>query len=82
MKRRILLVAVIALGAMTTMVSCKKDYQCKCDRTYTKPNGSGTVEDGIYTYKDSRVKAEKRCNDNERQGSDILGDYTVDCEIK
>lgn len=82
MKRRILLVAIVALGATTTMVSCKKDYSCKCQKTYTKSSGSVTLDDGIYTYKDTRVKAEKRCNDQEGQGNDIGGDYTRDCEIQ
>lgn len=82
MKRRILLIAVVALGATTTMVSCKKDYSCKCQKTYTKNGGSVTLDDGVYTYKDTRVKAEKRCNDQEGQGSDIGGEYTRDCEIK
>ncbi|HRG51229.1 MAG TPA: hypothetical protein PLL00_00215 [Bacteroidia bacterium] len=82
MKRRILWVAIVAIGATTTVTSCKKEYTCTCDRTYTKSTSSGTVRDGVYTYKDSRVKAEKRCNDNETQGSDILGEYTIDCEIQ
>lgn len=82
MKRRILLVAVVALGATTTMVSCKKEYSCQCKKTYTKNGGSVTIDDNVYTYKDTRVKAEKRCNDNEGQGSDIGGDFTRDCEIK
>ncbi|HET6226215.1 MAG TPA: hypothetical protein VFF27_08050 [Bacteroidia bacterium] len=82
MKRRNLLVAVLALGLTTTMVSCKKDYTCKCTKTYTKNGGSVTVDDNIYTYKDSRVKAEKRCNDNEGQGNDLGGDFTRDCDIQ
>jgi hypothetical protein len=82
MKRRILLGVVIALGATTTMVSCKKDYTCKCQKTHTGSSGSTTEDSGVYTYKDSRVKAEKRCNDNEGQGSDIFGSYTIDCEIQ
>jgi hypothetical protein len=82
MKRRILLAVVVALGATTTMVSCKKDYTCACSKTYTKSGGSATIDDGVYTYKDSRVKAEKRCNDQEGQGSDLGGEYTRDCQIK
>jgi hypothetical protein len=82
MKRTILLGVVIALGATTTMVSCKKDYTCKCQKTYTGNNGSATIDDGVYTYKDSRVRAEKRCNDQEGQKSDIGGTYTRDCEIQ
>jgi hypothetical protein len=82
MKRRVLIAVVLALGATTTMVSCKKDYTCKCSKTYTKSGGSVTLDDGIYTYKDTRVKAEKRCSDQESQGNDIGGDYTRDCEIQ
>lgn len=40
------------------------------------------VDDNVYTYKDSRVKAEKRCNDNEGQDSDLGGEFTRDCEIQ
>jgi hypothetical protein len=82
MKRRILLGAVIALGAITTMTSCKKDYNCKCSKTYTKSGGSVTVDDGVYTYKDSRVKAEQKCDDLESTGNDIGGDYTRNCDIQ
>lgn len=82
MKRRILLVVVVVLGATATMTSCKKDYQCKCQKTYTKNGGTVIVDDNVYTYKDSRVKAEKRCNDNEGQDSDLGGEFTRDCEIQ
>jgi hypothetical protein len=82
MKRRILLAVVFAIATSTTMVSCKKDYTCKCQKTYTKSGGSVTVDDNIYTYKDTRTKAEKRCSDNEGQGNDLGGDYTRDCEIQ
>ncbi len=81
MKKTILLGVVLALGA-TTMVSCKKDYNCKCDKTRTGNSGSITTNDGIYTFKDTRLKAEAKCNDLEETGSDILGAYTKNCEIQ
>ena len=81
MKKAIMLGVVIAFGA-TTMVSCKKDYNCKCEKTWTGNNGSVTKDDGVYTYKETRVKAEAKCNDQEKTGSDILGDYTRNCSIQ
>ena len=79
--KTIVLGVVIALGA-TTMVSCKKDYNCKCEKTWTGNNGSITKDDGVYTYKATRVKAETMCNDNETTGSDILGTWTRNCDIQ
>ena len=68
--------------AGTALTSCKKEYTCECSKTYTGENGSVTQDYSIYTYKDNRARAEDRCNDNERQGTDILGTFTIDCEIR
>ncbi len=82
MKRRILLAVVVALGATTTMVSCKKDYTCKCTKTYTPTNGTQVItEDGVYVYKDKMTKAQERCDANESQGSDIGGSYVRNCDL-
>jgi hypothetical protein len=79
MKKLIILVSVLTIGAFT---SCKKDYICKCQKTYTGTNGSVTVNDGQYTYKDTQPRAIDRCNANETTGSDLGGDYTRDCDIQ
>lgn len=81
MKKLIVLVAAIALsGAMT---SCKKDYVCKCTRTYTHSDGSTeTKPDGQYTYKDTKTRAIDRCNQQEGNGSDLSGSYTRNCDIE
>lgn len=79
MKRAIL--ALVVLSAFT-MASCKKEYTCTCRKIYTDGDGNTTTEsDGTYTFKDSRPRAEERCNDQEGSGSDIFGDYTRECQI-
>ena len=81
MKNSILLAGALLL-VLTSMVSCKKEYTCQCSKTYTSGSGSSTQNYSIYTYKDSRLRAEERCNDNTSSGSDIYGDYSINCEIK
>ena len=81
MKKTILL-AVVLIAAGTTMSSCKKDYVCKCSKTYTSGSGSTTNDYSKYTYKDTRKRAEDRCNANTSSGSDIFGDYSVNCQIQ
>jgi hypothetical protein len=81
MKNTILLVGAL-LFVGTSMVSCKKDYTCTCSKTYTSGSGSTTHDYSIYTYKDSRKRAEDRCNANTATGSDLGGDYSINCEIK
>lgn len=82
MKNLIILVA--ALGLSGAMTSCKKEYVCKCTKTFTKSNGSTNSEpDGQYTFKDTKVRAADRCNQEEGVGSDVInGEYTRDCEIQ
>jgi hypothetical protein len=71
------LFAVLAIIA-TTMTSCKKNYTCKCQRTYTGNSGSVTIDDGTYTFDDNKIKAASRCNDLETTTSD----YTRNCSIQ
>lgn len=79
MKRAI--VALVVLSAFT-MTSCKKDYTCTCKKIRTDSNGNtSTDSDGTYTFKDSRPRAETRCNDQEGSGTDLLGDYSRECQI-
>lgn len=81
MKKTILLAGVLlALG--TSMVSCKKDYVCKCSKTYTSGSGSATLDYSNYTYKDTRKRAEDRCNANTDSGSDFFGNYSINCQIQ
>jgi len=80
MKNKLVLVGLAIVA--TTMFSCKKDYNCKCSKTYNNVLGTQTYDDGNYVYKDNRVKAEDRCNKEESTGSDIMGDYTRTCDIQ
>ncbi|MGZ4035018.1 MAG: hypothetical protein ACXVPU_04380 [Bacteroidia bacterium] len=70
------------LFAATTMVSCKKDYTCQCTKTYTSGSGSSTQNYSIYTYKDTRTRAESRCNANDATGADLSGNYSINCAIQ
>jgi len=74
-------IAIVALFALS-VASCKKDYVCECTKTRTSGSTTLTTADGDYTFKDSRTRAESRCNDQESTGSDAFGDYTRDCQIK
>jgi len=81
MKKSILLaVAVVVTSA--AMVSCKKEYVCKCTKTYTTGTGSTTENYSTYTFKENRKRAEDRCNEQTGQGSDIWGDYSINCQIQ
>jgi hypothetical protein len=64
------------------MSSCKKDYVCECTKTYTSNTTTVTKDYSVYTYKDTRNRAEKRCNDNASTGTDLLGNYAINCAIK
>jgi hypothetical protein len=77
-----ILVAGALLFMGTSMVSCKKDYTCRCQKTYTTGSGSSTENYSIYTYDDTRKRAEDRCNDNTATGTDLGGTYSVNCEIQ
>ncbi len=76
--------SVIAIIALVTLslASCKKDYTCECKKTRTGGSSTLTTDDGKYTYKDTRARAESRCQDQESTGADGFGNYTRDCEIK
>jgi hypothetical protein len=81
MKKTILFAGAL-LFAATSMVSCKKDYTCECSKTYTSGSGSSTSNYSVYTYRDSRKRAEDRCNANEATGSDLGGNYSINCQIQ
>ncbi|MBA3971834.1 MAG: hypothetical protein H0X46_06750 [Bacteroidetes bacterium] len=81
MKKSILgIAALLFIG--TSMVSCKKDYRCQCTKTYTSGTGSSSSNYSVYTYDDTRRRAEERCNDNTSTGSDLGGNYSVNCAIE
>ncbi|MCD6068562.1 MAG: hypothetical protein K0S33_3388 [Bacteroidetes bacterium] len=75
------IIAVMAIGALS-FASCKKEYVCKCQKTYTGGSGSVTVDDGNYTFKDTQARAETKCNDQEGTGSDVAGNYSRECAIQ
>jgi hypothetical protein len=76
--------SVIAIVALFTLglASCKKEYKCECEKTRTGSSTTISTVDGEYTFKDTRARAESRCNDQESTGTDGLGSYTRDCEIQ
>jgi hypothetical protein len=76
-----LVIAIVALFTMS-LVSCKKNYECECSITRTNGSTTTTTDDGNYTFKDTRARAESRCNDQEDSGEDFFGPYTRDCQIK
>lgn len=78
------LIIAAALLLSTGFVACKKDYVCECSKTRTSSSGNTTVTttDGDYTFKDTKSGATTRCNQQEGSGTDGLGDYTRNCEIK
>ena len=81
MKKSILFACAL-LFVGTSMVSCKKDYTCKCSKTYTSGSGTSTSNHSVFTYDDTRKRAEDRCNENSSTGSDLGGNYTVNCDIQ
>lgn len=66
----------------TTFTSCKKDYKCQCSKTYTTGTGTNTSNYSVYTYHENRSRAETRCSANADSGSDLFGNYSINCEIQ
>jgi hypothetical protein len=81
MKRSALIGVLLAI-ASTTMVSCKKEYYCDCKKIYTGSNSYSSYDDDVYVFRDTRTRAESRCNDEEKTGSDLGGSYSRECEIR
>lgn len=80
--KKIILLAGVLLAVGTTVTSCKKDYKCQCSKTYTSGTGTTTNDYSVYTYKDTRDRAESRCNANTDSGTDFWGDYSINCQIQ
>lgn len=81
MKNTTLFIGALLLAG-TTLVSCKKDYTCECSKTYTSGSGTSTHDYSVYTYKENRKRAEDRCNENTKTGTDFGGAYSINCQIK
>jgi len=77
---KVLLTGIAMATLLTT--GCKKDYTCRCSKTYTSGSGSSTQNYSVYTYKDTKTTAISRCNANETTGSDLGGNYSINCEIE
>lgn len=74
-------IVIVALFTLS-LASCKKNYVCECTITRTSSSTTTTSADGNYTFKDTRARAENRCNAQESAGEDFFGPYTRDCQIK
>lgn len=93
MKKLILFAAALAV---MTMTSCKKDYECTCDGSYTIDFGDGitqTEDMGAESWTIESVKedeAEDKCNDYETQyqnsvamfGSMSDVDFDINCSVR
>jgi len=77
--KKIILALVVLSGV--ALASCKKNYTCECRKIHTDDGTSVSTSDGSYTFKDSRARAEDRCNELEGTGTDLGGDYTRECDI-
>ena len=77
-----ILVATFLVAIGTSITSCKKDYVCKCSKTYTSGSGTSTHDYSEYTFKDTRTDAESRCNAKADTGSDFFGSYSINCQIQ
>lgn len=69
--------ALIVLGIVFGMNSCKKDWTCKCTFTTTYPGGVSTTSDLEYFKEMTKSDAKKKCDDGDSSG----GNTTVDCEL-
>ncbi len=79
----IILKSAVLVFTCAFLFSCEQEYTCQCSKTYTRDDGNVTYNDyAIYTYRDNRVRAEQRCDNNTATGTDLNGDYTVNCSIK
>lgn len=79
--KKIILVALV-ITTISLLSSCKKEYVCKCSKTYTGSSSSTTSDYSQYTFKDTRTRAESRCNEHATSGSDLFGDYSINCQIQ
>ncbi len=79
--KKIILVALVII-TISLLSSCKKEYVCKCSKTYSSSSGTTTIDYSQYTFKDTRTRAESRCNEQAGSGTDLFGDYSINCQIQ
>ena len=79
MKKTILIAGAFLF--VMSITSCKKNYTCKCSKTYTSGTGVSTKDNSVFTYKENRATADNRCSENEKTASDLGGNYTINCDI-
>ena len=77
-KTVITIITLFTLG----ITSCKKDYTCECTKSRVIAGATIITDDGSYAFKDSKPRAESKCNDQEKTGTDGGGDYTRECQIR
>ena len=76
------LFALVVLSGFT-LTSCKKNYICECTKVRTDSDGNrNSASDGNYSFNESRIRAEKKCNDLEDSGTDAFGNYARACDIQ
>lgn len=81
MKRSFLVLSVL-ISIFITMVSCKKEYVCRCTKIYTSGTGTNIQEYSLYPYTDTKNKAEDRCSTNNISSADFEGSYDINCQIQ
>jgi hypothetical protein len=80
--KKLMIYSGALLVIATSMISCKKEYTCNCSKTYSSGVGTTTMDYSVYTYKENRKRAEDRCNENVKSSTDLLGNYSINCQIK
>ncbi len=78
--KKIVLIGGVLLSISLT--SCRKDYVCRCNKTYTSGTGTNLDNYALYPYNDTKRKAEDRCHTNNLNSADFDGGYSIDCEIE
>ena len=74
--KNLFILTVLGLLALT---SCKKEYACEC-KNYIDGVYIDTDED-VITIKDTKSKAEDKCNGYDEEEEYGGYTYTIDCEI-
>lgn len=67
--------SIVILCLATGLMSCKKDYLCKCEVTNWDEYGTPSTEWMTVTYNDPENKARRKCNSIEKKESN----QKVDC---
>ena len=78
--KKVFLIAGVLLSI--SLASCKKEYVCRCTKTYTSGTGTNVNDYALYPYTDTKNKAEDRCNTNNETSGDFDGAYSINCQIQ